>query len=299
VFDWTQLDNVINPIYNQEKDIWYTLVGCPTWAAKPANQGTAGVYGINGSFSAPANMQYLADFVTALITRYNGDGHKRIKYLEIWNEPAFDGTSAFFVGTATEMAQMAKTVYQAAKAVDPSVIIVAPSDWSSLTKLSSFFTASDGATGQGKDWIEGISLHPYYWYWNTDVYLAQSQLIQSYMAAAKSVLAGVGLSALPIYAGEIGYASVSTDPNLLASTSTELAQWAIRYALGLLISGAKMVLFYAYDTVNSGNPLINPIVSSAWGQIEDYLAGNTLFAIYLDKNNKYKVLTSAGFFTFT
>jgi len=288
VYDWTQLDAIINPLYAQGKRVWYTLCGCPTWAAKPANQATAGLYGINGSFSAPNDMAYLSAFVTALMTRYRG----KITYLEIWNEPAYDNSSSFFKGTATEMAQMARAVYQAAKAADPSVTVMSPSDWSASGYLVQFLNASDGAGGFGRQWFDAVTVHPYYRWWHTDVYLTPPYDIRIYMHALRLQLVAGGLSYdFPVHAGETGYASDRLATELTSSTPEQLARWAIRYAIGLSVTGVKSMVLYCYDTTNAGNPLSNAVVARAWDTINRVLPGKRLRAVHLTSNGLYRITT--------
>jgi hypothetical protein len=291
VYDWTQLDNIINPVAALGKKIWYTLAACPTWAAKPENQGTPGLYGVNGSFSAPADMAYLGTFVTELLTRYKG----KIHYLEIWNEPAYDGSSQFFVGTATEMAQMARAVYLAAKAVDPSVIVLSPSDYSAGGYLAPFFAASDGAGGLGKQWFDEITVHPYYRWWHQDVYLDADKEIRIYMHALRLRFVEAGLPYdLPVHIGETGYASDRDDEDLLASTPEELARWAVRYCIGLATVGARSAVLYCYDTVNAGDPLENPVVAIAWNNIHTALAGRRLRSVHVTPAGLYRIETGNG-----
>lgn len=291
VYDWTQLDNIIGPVAALGKKVWYTLAACPTWAAKPENQGTAGLYGVNGSFSAPADMAYLGDFVTALLTRYKG----KIHYLEIWNEPAYDDTSHFFKGTATEMAQMARTVYRAAKAVDPSIIVTSPSDWSAGGYLVQFLNASDGAGGFGRQWFDDVCVHPYYRWWHTDPRLAADKDIRIYMHALRLQLVNGGLPYnAPVHVGETGYASDRNAPELLASTPAELARWAIRYAIGLAICDVKSCLMYCYDTTNAGNPLANRVVAEAWDAVNRAVAGKNLRSVHVTTSGAYRIEYADG-----
>jgi hypothetical protein len=291
VYDWTQLDNIIDPVAALGHPIWYTLMACPTWAAKPEHQGTPGLYGVDGSFSAPANMANLGTFVTQLVTRYRG----KIRYLEIWNEPAYDGSSAFFVGTATEMAQMARVVYQAAKAVDPTIIITSPSDWSAGAYLVQFLNAPDGAGGYGRDWIDAVCVHPYYRWWHTDHVIDPDMEIRIYMHALRGRLVEGGLTYdYPIYVGETGYASDRNDPDLVASTPEELARWAVRYCIGLATIGARSAVLYCYDTTNAGDPLENPVVAIAWNNIHTALAGRRLRSVHVTPTGLYRIETGDG-----
>jgi hypothetical protein len=88
---WQELDFVIKTHAAAGRDIYFTIYGTPSWAARaPFIMSQGGV-----APSAPvANTEDLALFVKALIARYNYAGSPApIRYLEVWNEPNFRGNS--------------------------------------------------------------------------------------------------------------------------------------------------------------------------------------------------------------
>lgn len=175
-YDSAALDAILVPHINAGAKIMWCAAGTPTWAS--SNSGAAGVYA-NGDTYPPINISSatgpLKEFITWLVTRYNkasggvfGTDSTRIQWVEVWNEPSFPG--AFYAGTASELAQIAKAIKEAAQAVDPAVQILAPG-WGAGTTLSNvtsatsainaFMTASDGAAGVGADHVTGFAWHPY------------------------------------------------------------------------------------------------------------------------------------------
>lgn len=160
VFDWGTLDADVATLMGTGADILFTVFATPSWAS--ARPSEASAYGGSnlGIAAEPANMQDLADFCTAIATRYKG----KIKYYEVWNEANEVG---FFSGTQAKLAEMVRRAAVAIKSADPNALIVGPSVtylWPSgtgLAYLQSMLAASDGAGGALKDWIDIVSVHLY------------------------------------------------------------------------------------------------------------------------------------------
>lgn len=301
VYNWTQLDSIVLELESRGKRGWFTLAGTPQWAAIGA--AFADPYG-NPYGASPADPSAVSTFITALLTRYNSNGRNFWKYIEPWNEPAYDGTSGFYKGTAAQMAAIAKAVYQSAKAVDPTIIVTTPSDYSAGGYLAPFFSASDGSTGTGKDWFDVICVHPYYRYWDTDLYLERGRgtNVGVYMRALRSNLTAAGVSSSTIIWGESGYASSPSSSEHLsiqANPNKEFlyALWAKRQALGCIIEGVSAMLLYDYDgpLSLSGNPVTSTIISKAWNDIAS-LQGKSIYKIEF-LNNQYIIHTNSGIIT--
>ena len=82
----------------------------PTWAAKDPNAGDPR-WGL-GTASAPAQMSYWTDYITAVVQRYGA----RIAAYEVWNEA---NLQTFWAGTPQEMAQLTKSANTIIKAANP------------------------------------------------------------------------------------------------------------------------------------------------------------------------------------
>jgi O-Glycosyl hydrolase family 30 len=122
VFNWTALDSWVASCTVSGKEMLYTVFGTPSFYTTSTDTSTS--YG-TGSIAFPdLNSGALGTFITALVTRYKNKGTP-IPYIEIWNEPKYSsGNGSYFLGTATQLAQIARIVNQAAKAVDPTVKIM-------------------------------------------------------------------------------------------------------------------------------------------------------------------------------
>ena len=129
-------------------------------------------YDAYGGGGYPVNgLTAWGNFIAALVARYNAPAGawrvanpglgKGLQYLEIWNEPNFDG-QGFFWGTAAQMVDMSYVALTSAKAVDPAITILSPSFFTS-TALQSFLSTSGAVnTGKtGKDGCDAIAWHIY------------------------------------------------------------------------------------------------------------------------------------------
>lgn len=296
-FDWTNMDELMAAIPS-DRAVWYTLCSTPTWAALRTGAAETDVYGINGGKSPPANNANAAAFAVALINRYPG----RIKYFELWNEPSYNtapyALNGFSTFTASEMTAMARVVSAAIRAVAPTIKVLAPSDWSVGLFMTQFLSTSDGAGGFGRDWVDGVVAHPYTRYWHTDTRWPSANEITSYTNAfrANMVTGGVA-STFDLYFGEVGYATSPSDSNLLANTPEQLAVWAKRMALGAVANNVKCLLLFEHDNTLSGDPDVNAVVSAAWNDIGQKLAGKTVRQIHYSPDvDAYKVTHANGEF---
>lgn len=224
-------------------EVIYTVFGTPTWAsARPSETGDP--YGQLGAIAEPASMSNLAAFVTWLMTNYGS----QIDYLEVWNEPKYkSGNSSYFSGTASKLAEMAKTINQAAKAVKPSVQIMGVGctgvgfngAGSGITYTDNFLAASDGASGFGKDWIDIISVHAY-------AHDGTNDLTQ--LASTKAWLDGIkssnGVSGKDVWATEYGY--ITPEFSTYTGPGAARGNAYARYALWNVIAGMKRIVQYRY-----------------------------------------------------
>lgn len=294
-YDFTSyMDGWVDAHYNSGRDLIYCLYGTPTWAAKTGMEATADAYGYLGGAAPPNSMADLGNFVTQLVTRYNGGATKKIKFLEVWNEPTLPGSlgTGFFWGTASEMAQMAKTVYQAAKAVDSTITILSPGFTGNLSSITNFLSASDGASGTGKDWIEGIGYH----FYNSYPLINSSLNIQTSITSVRNTMTASGLASdFPIYNTEQGYLTPNGDSYLNA---TDLVK-SIMVTRGLIVqafNGIKCACLYTYDDDAGGAmpmgtiPMYNSTnLKNIIRFIHNKIAGKTITKVDVMKNGKFKV----------
>ncbi|MHB1296628.1 MAG: cellulase family glycosylhydrolase [Anaerolineae bacterium] len=109
IFDWERTDRIVGNAEYEGLDLVVRIDHQPEWAG--------GGFPLNGP---PDNLQDLADFLTAITTRYQG----RIRAYEIWNEPNLGREWGGKTPNPDEYAGMLKVAYAAVKAGDPNAMVI-------------------------------------------------------------------------------------------------------------------------------------------------------------------------------
>lgn len=114
---WTNLEPqrgafAVDPWHDQGVDLLRSerqrILGSFLWT--PAWAGPAPT-------APPTDLRDFASYVRQVVTHYRG----RISHWEVWNEPHYAG---FWTGTPEQYAELCRTAYDAARAADPSCVIV-------------------------------------------------------------------------------------------------------------------------------------------------------------------------------
>jgi len=277
VFDFTSMLAWLQASKAAGQETVVTVFSTPTWAsARPAEAN--GVYPSDvGGLAEPANMANLSTAITALMNNCGS----LIDYLEVWNEPKYQtGNKSFFSGTPAKLAEIAKTINQAAKAIKPSVKIMGVActginnnaAGGGIDYTNQFLQASDGATGTGKDWIDILSVHTYEHSGNN--YLPNLPVAKTYLA---TMMSNNGISSMPIWSTEWGYITPQFDT--YTGPSISRANALFRYLMYNIVMGMTRCSLYAY-----GHPIgwnNDPIMLSAWKTFALILNGATVQRINL------------------
>jgi polysaccharide biosynthesis protein PslG len=116
-FDWSEADRVVKASTQAGVKIIARLDFQPAWARKDG-----------ASNGPPDNYQDLADFVSAFVSRYSSTSTiGRVQAVEIWNEVNLDrewGGQTINSQQAADYVRLLGMSYQAAKAADPSVVVI-------------------------------------------------------------------------------------------------------------------------------------------------------------------------------
>lgn len=213
-YNWSDLDWLVNYSWNTGRDILFTLMSTPTWAARPAYQSVNDNYGHPGGGSPPNDMSWAGEFISALMSRYNAvssfnpTGRRGIRFIEVWNEPtlymeSIKGSSPQW----SDLATLTRVVNQAAKAIDPGVKIVSAGlVTSSFTDLARLFSASDGAGGVGGDWIDVAGMHYYGMQFSASD--PSNTGFINLLSRTRAALTALGKPNLPIFNTEMGWQPV-------------------------------------------------------------------------------------------
>lgn len=262
-------------------DTIVTIFGTPTWAsARPAEGPDA--YGTPGGKAEPANMSDLSAYVTWLMTTYGS----QIDYLEVWNEPkySYSKPGSYFSGTPAKLAEMARTINLAAKAVKPSVKIMgvgatgvtfvdglaAGASNSGVNITDYFLAAGDNNGGFGKQWIDIMSVHTYDHSGTNN--LANLDGVKSLIDAIKT---SNGVTATRVWSSEYGYIT----PEFAAYVGPAAARMAaiIRYALMHVVMGMDRCAFYAYSGNMSWQK--DSACNAEWSRWASIINGSTITQI--------------------
>jgi len=118
---WTGFDATVNNArsWGYSSNMMHAFYGTPFWAGSNVKQPAVEIGGPR-SASAPTNMNYWRDYVTAVVKRYKG----KIKYYQTWNEAT---SPQFYQGTPKQMATMTKILYQVVRKYDKKAKVVSAS----------------------------------------------------------------------------------------------------------------------------------------------------------------------------
>lgn len=108
-FDWSRTDAIVDMANSIGVKLLVRVDNQPQWAG--------GGFPVNGP---PDNLQDWADFLTALVTRYQG----RIQAYQIWNEPNLAREWGGNTPDPGGFARLLKTAYQAIKPIDPNALVI-------------------------------------------------------------------------------------------------------------------------------------------------------------------------------
>jgi hypothetical protein len=108
---WGELDNVVNASAAKNVKVFLSIAKAPSWATD------------NGGNGLPnrAHFGAFGQFVAAITDRYRG----KVGAIEIWNEQNYAVENGGRVAAASYYVDLLGTAYDAIKAVDPNMIVVA------------------------------------------------------------------------------------------------------------------------------------------------------------------------------
>jgi hypothetical protein len=109
VFDWSRTDLIVQQANSEGIDLLVRIDHQPGWAG--------GAFPVNGP---PDDLDDLADFLTALTSRYRG----RIRAYQVWNEPNLAREWGGRVPDPGQFVEMLRVAYAAIKAGDPNAMVI-------------------------------------------------------------------------------------------------------------------------------------------------------------------------------
>lgn len=295
VYNWTYLDALVDHTRSKGAELLYTVMCTPAHLASVP--GYPSPYpNFSGSTSMPNDLTLTANFITALVQRYNSGGVRKIKALEIWNEPEVDGTNyypltgtkSYWIGSVTgntagdksqrlaDLALLHKTIAVAARAVDPGILIVAPG-WcpggaaETSSNWTSYFSRSITGGGTPLDYTDIFACHPY----NNGTYGTTASNLNTLLATYNSCRNAV-TSAKPLWGTEAG------TENTGSFTVSTYATTIRRKAMLAAGNGLANVCWYSYEDDDRqpglylGNPFRNSLTSTALSDLTAKMTGRVM-----------------------
>lgn len=246
----------------------------PRWAsARPFEPGPYGP----GSAAEPDRLDDWDRYVAALARRYKG----RIKTYELWNEPYFSDLpadrgqpGAFFTGSVASLVELARRARAVLDREDPQALLLTPGFVGGVQRFDMFLSAGGGR------YIGGVAYHYY-----ADDDRGFIQLHRD----IRAVMARHGLSGLPLYNTESGFAARDEAARAPASDAppdrtTAAALLARSMVLGAFL-GIDRFYQYAWDNGRSGMLLPASLAATpsaaAFAAVRRWLVGTTLLGCRL------------------
>ena len=225
---WSELDHVINAAAAKNVKVLLSIAKSPAWATD------------NGSDGMPnrANFPRFAQFVRAIAERYRG----RVHAIEIWNEQNYAIENGGRVAPAAYYVDLLGAAYDAIKAVDPNIIVVAGSPTPTATNkvevalddilyfqqmfaLPKFWEKSDvvgahfAGTLQPPDALPGRGARPEGWNGNSEFFFRRIEDVRAAMVRA-------GRGDRQIWITEFGWATNNNTPGYEYGKYNSLEQQA-------------------------------------------------------------------------
>jgi Glycosyl hydrolases family 39 len=222
VYNWSRLDSFVAKAKAEGVPFYFSNDYVPEWAAVDKSTCSVSVMDAHICTSTVANIADWDDFVSALVTRYNG----KIQIFELWNEP----DEHYFTGTVEQMVTLTTHMFNIIRSLDPQAIIVSPSA-NNDTWLDAYWAAG------GVKNMDIVSIHGY---------PASNNPVPEIICAfrtipMKALMVKYGIKK-PIWDTEGSWGGMNTlgDPTLQAA-------FASRYLVLHWACGVQRLYWYAWD----------------------------------------------------
>lgn len=257
---WTGPDIFVNGNASDGVNQIWCFVGTPDWAVAAAAVGGA-AYGGKSNMPPDNNVDW-TDHIAAVVNRYKNS----VKYWQCWNEPNLTSYYSGAAATATRMATMQRLLYQTVKGIDATATVLSPpytSVFSGVSGLQAFLSASDGATGTGKDWFDVLAYH----YYCNDYSNRPSGLYRMHQGVL-AAMSAVGISK-PVWATETGL----INPYFNTYSQDQQNRLERIYMVTLLALGVDRFLWYQIGNAQMG---FGAEGSTVWDSIASQCIGKSI-----------------------
>lgn len=320
VYDWSRLDAYITNSFAAGRDFIYTVYGTPTFYASPADQAFNDLFNNAAGAANPTSLAALGSFITAMVNRYNKvsavnpTGARMLTMIEVWNEPNFlQNRTGYWWGSATQLIDLAKTVYTAAKAADPLIKILSPG--LDGTSAESYFSARGTDNTDPKTLMDMLVFHPYFGCpGQSSNYLRLLPKMRDILGFSPSAIGymkairdSIG-SSVDLGISEYGFVDNQVDADVILQLSTEdRYRFMWRVLACAAAAGMKMMCIYAYMgpsiNYNGYNTMSGNLITDTYGVIRalsDFhtqIVGKTIQSAYVYTDGRVSVTTNVATYT--
>jgi hypothetical protein len=255
LFDWTQLDRVVNYAQGHNLSILFVIAYTPGWAND-----------YKGIAYPPDKVGDWEHFVRVTVTRYKD----RVKYWNIWNEP--NARDFFAQGKDVFVEKIFLPAAQVIRDTDPSAFIVGP-ELAHLTSLDSeWYFWMKYILIQAGDYIDIVS-HHIYKNEGVDYIYELLELGDTLIPPVREIIRDSGYESKPFWITETGWNTATFSEEVQADRYLAMLQKRRE-------KGYPNKIFF-YEIIDDPSPGIAPwgILRSdrgekpAYGVYKDFIAG--------------------------
>lgn len=230
----------------------------PTWEAKRSNERNDKYPQWPGALSGPRDLDAYEDYVFRFISHTK----EFLWAVEGWNEPypcPHDRQPEFTTMTPTELADVQKRVYRAAKRVDRDIIVFSPAQ----AYLCGIPTVLNARTSQDEPiwkFFDAFAWHAY----NRS---ADGEGMESYaqeIDRVRQYLARAGLKDMPLADTEHGWMPAPKEGGAMFRALPDAEKGQLLYDTARMAKnkGLLAIIWYGYDDQFIGMPMTSPVLSS-------------------------------------
>jgi hypothetical protein len=299
------LDTTINEAHDAGCGVIYCLGDTPGWASTTTARNN---WGIVGASSMCSNIADWKNYVTWIVTRYNGTSTKKIKALELWNEPQFNynstthtydalGTSApaaEWIDTLLNLAILQQAAYQAAKAVDPSIKVLTPGftgidqylDSLGPTLIAAYLNTQLPDGTYCRQYVDGLAVHLY----GASV---DPTTVNLHDTCRKQLQWGGMAYTTPLYNTECGMLHPADNTGAYnagywffqQATNRMRGRYIVRLTLLHAVLGAESSSWWHFVSPECGSPGRYPSNAAEWPTFRQKLVGRTVTKLEVFSTN--------------
>lgn len=255
--DFSLLDKVYAGHGKRGAKVLKTFGSVPTWAAKRPGEPNPKYPAWPGSLSGPRDLDAYEDYVFRFVSHTK----QMLWAVEGWNEPYAcpqDEHGEFTTMTPTELADVQKRLYRAAKRVDSDMLVFSPAQ----AYLCGIPTLLGARTSQGEPISQFFDVFAWHAYNRSargnagPAYVAEIHKVRQYLAQA-------GLADMPIADTEHGWLSAPKEGGAQFRALSEAEKGQVLYDTAQVAKsmGLLAIVWYSYDDRYIGMPMTSPLLS--------------------------------------